>query len=527
MTSALAHAPPPSCQKVGGVLTGRDATDNALLADAEHSNRPYSTGSDNSSGGGSSGDPVQASDPAGGDRGQLDDTSDEEYRQFFLHHHPNGGSASVGAGASDDSDSSVYGAGAFEGPEKLLEVWFASSPAKVRPGYVPPASHHGLLAKLGGGDGDGGAVVPGRKGLRAVPRCVWEAMLELVRCQILSVTSNRYFDAYLLSESSLFVYPHKLILKTCGTTTLLHALQRILDIGQAYCGFGAVECVFYSRKTFMFPERQPGPHRSWEAEVEYLDGYFGEHGSVGGSGAAYLIGKQNNRDHWHLYMAALPPPPGQGEEEEEEAQQQLAGGRPASDDESYDDDDVTIEVLMTGLSQERVKCLYMQHQLPGVVEGSEGGAIAAKQLGLSAIYPDAQLDSYLFAPCGFSLNGLRGGQYITVHVTPEPECSYASFETNIKDGPVGLTAEHLREVVGRVVGAFDPDRVTVTVFKSRPPTGDDDGSGELPCNIPLPAGYRAKDRILYELEGYWLRYAYFAKTAAGPTAAAAITTASA
>jgi S-adenosylmethionine decarboxylase len=26
----------------------------------------------------------------------------------------------------------------------------------------------------------------------------------------------------------------------------------------------------------MFPDRQPGPHRSWEEEVKYLDGHFGK-----------------------------------------------------------------------------------------------------------------------------------------------------------------------------------------------------------------------------------------------------------
>ena len=74
----------------------------------------------------------------------------------------------------------------------------------------------------------------------------------------------------------MFVYPHKLILKTCGTTTLLLALPLLLQIARQYCGFEKVWRVFYSRKAFMFPERQIGPHRSWDSEVEFLNKCFGK-----------------------------------------------------------------------------------------------------------------------------------------------------------------------------------------------------------------------------------------------------------
>jgi S-adenosylmethionine decarboxylase len=65
----------------------------------------------------------------------------------------------------------------FEGPEKLLEIWFAPSPAQV-----PDASTN----------------VNGRVGLRRVPRAVWEDMLAIVKCQVLSVVEGVEIDAYLL-----------------------------------------------------------------------------------------------------------------------------------------------------------------------------------------------------------------------------------------------------------------------------------------------------------------------------------------
>jgi S-adenosylmethionine decarboxylase len=58
-------------------------------------------------------------------------------------------------------------------------------------------------------------------------------------------------DAYVLSESSLFVWPFKMMLKTCGTTTLLRCLPRLLKY-TALLGL-ELEWVGYSRKNYSFP----------------------------------------------------------------------------------------------------------------------------------------------------------------------------------------------------------------------------------------------------------------------------------
>jgi S-adenosylmethionine decarboxylase len=68
--------------------------------------------------------------------------------------------------------------GPFEGPEKLLEIWFAQSPAHVPDASFPDAQ--------------------GRTGLRKVPRQTWEDMLSIVRCKVLSVVNGDDIDAYLL-----------------------------------------------------------------------------------------------------------------------------------------------------------------------------------------------------------------------------------------------------------------------------------------------------------------------------------------
>ena len=44
---------------------------------------------------------------------------------------------------------------------------------------------------------------------------------------------------------------------------------------------------------------------------------------------------------------------------------------------------------------------------------------AAAVTPLDAIFPGFQINDYLFQPCGYSLNAIRGSENYTIHVTPE------------------------------------------------------------------------------------------------------------
>lgn len=59
--------------------------------------------------------------------------------------------------------------GPFEGPEKLLELWFADSQSDVKGG-----------------------------GLKEIDRKIWENMLDIVKCKVLSTIERHNVDAYLL-----------------------------------------------------------------------------------------------------------------------------------------------------------------------------------------------------------------------------------------------------------------------------------------------------------------------------------------
>ena len=368
----------------------------------------------------------------------------------------------------------------FEGPEKLLEIWFAP-----HAGALPPILAH---ADVHSDD-------PSRPGLRAVKRHVWESMLAIVKCKVLSVVSGAHIDAYLLSESSLFVFPHKLILKTCGTTLNLLGLPRILDIARDLCGLSRVWRCFYSRKSFMFPERQSGPHTDWTAEVKFLDEIFGPTGG----GAAYTVGKVNG-DHWLLYMTTPHGPDADIEIEQPE-------GIPEDDVDAPED--YTIELLMSDLALP-ARTPFFTEELPvdDDAAAQAHGIALSDQLGITAIFPPTatKLDAYAFTPCGYSANALvalpttaPGLQhqphdvpegYYTIHVTPEEGWSYASFECNVqlraapahrRRLPGGqIEMPDLQTLVQRVVNVFQPGRLSVTLFVSAP--------ADSPPPSPLSSG---------------------------------------
>jgi hypothetical protein len=57
-------------------------------------------------------------------------------------------------------------------------------------------------------------------------------------------------------------------------------------------------------------------------------------------------------------------------------------------------------------------------------------------MAIDDLYPGIVLDDHVFSPCGYSVNGMLDGTYLTMHFTPEPSHSFVSFETNC---PVTLT----------------------------------------------------------------------------------------
>ena len=357
----------------------------------------------------------------------------------------------------------------------------------------------------------------------------------------------------LRSESSLFVFAHRIILKTCGTTLNLLGLPRILDIAREHASLPSVYQCFYSRKSFMFPERQPDPHREWRHEVAFLDAIFP-------NGAAYTVGKVNS-DHWLLYITTPPvikgtPNPLQAVHE--------AMPLPASPPPEISlTQDYTIEILMSDLSREAREPFFFSVP-PSPLDGASSeslpsivGQTLSAALGITDIFPPhlTTLDAYAFSPCGYSSNALLkwgdvvaddgvGEGYYTIHVTPEEGWSYASFECNVPlaTSPVSCAKDipDLRTLIKRVVDIFQPGRLTLTLFisnkednnteedeadslveaaqkefkaaltASRPVSSSSTGldASQEVASDPIRS-YRRSDKINYEFGGYNLAFASF------------------
>jgi len=407
--------------------------------------------------------------------------------------------------ANPDQQLSLLG---FEGPEKLIEIWFK-----------PPQEK---LDELNGLDEKEST---NEYGLRTVKKEVWDDMLTIVRAQILSITSNKYQDAYLLSESSMFVSPYRFMIKTCGTTTLLNAVPRIIDIAKQYCGLDTISAFFYSRKCFMFPDRQVRPHGSWSEEVDFLEGIFPE---CSFNTSAYVVGKIN-RDHWNLYMATpydeevLKYTHSISDLSLEEFHDQIDNYKKDEkknkfDNEGISEDDFTLEILMSGLDQKRMVNFWRtEEEKREVMEIEERGDVYVKgkteervyeQSGLKDVFPQAQMDHYVFNPCGYSSNALLGEHYYSVHVTPEDICSYASFECNLPLGNPLNQYKSYHEIIYKVLNIFNPNQFVITLFTRKP-----DGSlGQIRDLIPQNIkGYQKMDKIIYDLHKWDLAFSQFTK----------------
>jgi len=277
----------------------------------------------------------------------------------------------------------------FEGPEKTLSLCFKSKRLAVQ-------------------------------SLRLVPQEAWSEILKHAKCTILSVVETtptvltpkshekviltKGVTAYLLSESSLFVTDNSVVLKTCGRTTPLMALEPILDLAvpswrnqhpEHYLKYAT-----FMRLGYMRPDEQVAPHTSWMQEVQHMGKYF--------KGEAVILGSEATSMQ-HVYVANYLPK-----------------------DEIIDT--LSTQVALTNLDTTESMRRFGKHAVDRTSKDDSPLAYMWTDLhGDEKRNPanNAKLDECFFEPIGYSANGVFGRNFTTVHITPQPGCSYLSVETSM------------------------------------------------------------------------------------------------
>lgn len=246
----------------------------------------------------------------------------------------------------------VNGGHFFEGAEKRLEIYFQSDTTRS------------LTAP----------------DLRKILQSSWETALNIVKCKVISVISNSEIIAYLLSESSMFITRNSVLIKTCGSTILLHCLQTILQLAHDI-GFGTIQHLYYSHKNMLAPDSQLAPHKSFEKECEYLNQHLKQIGVAKSFGSGISIKQRPfSADRFYLYLL-------------NNSTQNLS---------NIENGHLKFEIIM-----EKLDATVMDHFIfknkPTVTS-----AEVTINSGIFDLIDGMQIDDFNFNDCGYSMNGLQG-----------------------------------------------------------------------------------------------------------------------
>ncbi len=215
--------------------------------------------------------------------------------------------------------------------------------------------------------------------LRLLGRKYWEKIVSKCNAEIISEIKNDEMIAYLLSESSLFVWKNSILMITCGKTSLVNSLlEFVKDFGVLN-----IENVLFQRKNEYYSHLQVS---NFYDDLDLLKELL--------PGSAWRLGELDGHHNFIFYYEQTT---------------------------AKFENDKTLELLMYNLEEEVGETLRSENLNIKNIRDI---------LGLDSIFYDYQIDDFLFSPCGYSVNGIKDDSYFTIHLTPEKDGSYVSFETN-------------------------------------------------------------------------------------------------
>ncbi|WP_371373814.1 adenosylmethionine decarboxylase [Thalassotalea aquiviva] len=208
----------------------------------------------------------------------------------------------------------------------------------------------------------------------------WADLVKCCNAQILSSISNDKCKAFLLSESSLFVWQDRILILTCGVTHLVKSVEYFIK----HIGMDNIAHVFYQRKNEYFAQAQ---FSAFGDDIKLLNQYM--------SGRAYRFGELDGHHNYVFHQ-----------------------------DNNYqaDSDDKTYELLAYQISENASNMLTR----PGLSADNIRSFLQLDQL-----LPGFELDDFVFDPYGYSVNAIKDSDYLTIHITPQAGSSYVSFESSL------------------------------------------------------------------------------------------------
>ena len=207
----------------------------------------------------------------------------------------------------------------------------------------------------------------------------WHELVAAGNAKILSSISNRYCKAFILSESSLFVWRDHFLILTCGITQLVKSIEYFIEhIGQeniSYCS--------YQRKNEYYSNAQPS---SFGDDIKLLGEYI--------NGNALRFGEIDGHHNYYFYKE---------------------NNQFTNEDKAYEF--IAYQVNYDVLSKLSSKALTSSD--------------IREFLKLERLFPQFILDDFVFKPYGYSINGLYKDKYFTIHITPQANSSYISIAANV------------------------------------------------------------------------------------------------
>ncbi len=216
--------------------------------------------------------------------------------------------------------------------------------------------------------------------LNDIPNQYWHDLVEQCEAKVLSSIENEVCKAFLLSESSLFVWDDRFLILTCGETKLINSIEFFIK----HYDLAILKQVTYQRKNEYFSHAQPS---CFGDDLKVLDKYL--------DGQAYRFGALDAHHNFIFHY---------------------------ENNFKADHQDKTYELLAYQISDRASKLL----STPGLSKHD-----IRALFNFDLLIPQFEIDDFVFDPYGYSLNAIKGDKYLTIHVTPQESSSYVSFESNI------------------------------------------------------------------------------------------------